>query len=267
MAGFSLAALSAGTLALYYAIVTPRAGGWQPAHLYVYSFANGPLQMLSALFTNPAGVAASIATFGRFTYLLEAFAPLAFLPLFTRWTLLAVPGFAIVLLANDAIIWRMGEHYPLLWAPWLLLAAAAALVHMIRSGRAIAARKWWITAMALCTVVLIAFDPMHPLHYLRPPYPQTQSVARAFACVPKNALIATHDEWFAHESLSFPATTITQYDIERDDRYIVYTPEWRNAFAQAQLLPPLRLALLTRRYDVVCRAGDIVVIRPARRAG
>jgi hypothetical protein len=107
---------------------------------------------------------------------------------------------------------------------------------------------------------------MHPLHYLRPPYGQTQNVAQAFACVPKDAPIATHDEWFAHESLSFPASTTMRDGVERFDGYIVYTPQWKNADIETHVLPPLRLAQRAGRYDVVCHAGNVVVIRHVRKA-
>src|SRR5581483_12481288 len=121
VAGIWLALLSAATLAIYAYVVVPHAGGWRPSHFYTYSFANGPLQAVLAIFTHPAAVIAAVFTVGRLTYLLEAFAPLAFLPLRSRWSLLSVPGFAGVLLASDSIVWRMGFHYSLLWAPWLLL--------------------------------------------------------------------------------------------------------------------------------------------------
>ena len=37
--------------------------------------------------------------------------PLAFLPLRSWWVLMALPGAAIVLLANSGYVWRMGDHY------------------------------------------------------------------------------------------------------------------------------------------------------------
>lgn len=78
-----------------------------PAHFYTYSFASGPLTLSLAPLTHPAAFAREFFTFGRFTYLLEAFAPLAFLPLFSRWSLLALPGLAIVLLANDQLVYHL----------------------------------------------------------------------------------------------------------------------------------------------------------------
>ncbi len=264
-AGFALAALSAATLAFYAYVVVPRSGGWAPSHFYRYTFANGPAQTLLAIVAHPAELAASIITPGRFTYLLEAIAPLAFLPFSTRWIWLAVPGLAGVLLASDAIVWRMGFHYELLWAPWLLLAACWALTRMVRRGHEAAARRWWIATVSICAAVLAAFNPMHPGHYLvRAAYQDSPSVVRAFACVPKSAPVATHDEWFAHEAVAYPNSTTIEADAGEWNGYIVYTPQWRNAYLEAHVAPMLRAARASGRYSVICRAGDVVVLRSSR---
>lgn len=265
-AGFGLAALSAATLAIYAYVVVPRAGGWAPSHFYQYPFASGPIQTALSIFTHPLELAKATVTFGRFTYLLEAFAPLAFLPLLTRWTWLALPGFAGVLLASDSIVWRMGFHYSLLWAPWLLLAAAWALVRISLTSGETAARRWWTAAVTICIVVLIAFNPMHPAHYLtRAPYQQSANVIRAFACVPRDAPVATHDEWFTHIALAYPRSTNMGDGVGAFDGYVVYTPDWRNAYVQAHLLPDLAASQKSGRFSVACRFGDVVVLRPTNR--
>lgn len=266
VAGFGLAMLSAATLAFYAYVIVPHAGGWAPSHFYRYPFASGPVQTALSIFTHPLALAHATVTFGRFTYLLEAFAPLALLPLFTRWTLLALPGFAGVLLASDSIVWRMGFHYSLLWAPWLLLAAAWALARMVRSRRERIARRWWIGAVAICVIVLIAFNPMHPAHYLtRAPYQETSNVMRAFACVPRGAAVATHDEWYTHIALQYPHSTNIGDGVDRFNGYVVYTPAWRNGYVDAQLLPRLAAAQKSGRFSVACRAGDVLVLRPRSR--
>lgn len=266
VAGFGLALLSAAALALYAYVIVPRAGGWAPSHFYQYPFANGPVQTALSAFTHPLALAHATVTFGRFTYLLEAFAPLAFLPLFTRWTWLAVPGFAGVLLASDSIVWRMGFHYSLLWAPWLLLAAAWVLARTARSRGESAARRWWIAAVSICVIVLIAFNPMHPAHYLtEAPYQQSANVMRAFACVPRDAAVATHDEWYTHIALQYPRSTNIGDGVGRFNGYVVYTPAWRNGYVDTQLLPQLARAQTDGRFAVVCRFGGVLVLRPTRR--
>lgn len=267
IAGFGLAALNAAALAFYAFALVPRLGGWAPSHFYHYPFAQGPLQTALSIVTHPLALASAVLTLGRFTYLLEAFAPLAFLPLLTRWAWLAVPGFVGVLLSSDSIVWRMGFHYELLWAPWLLLAAAWALVRIARSGLDDAARTWWKAAIAVCGIVLIAFNPMHPAHYLvSPPYQQSASVSAAFACTPANAPVATHDEWFAHVALRYPKSTNMTDGVGRFHGYVVYTPDWRNAYVDRYLLPQLRAARASGHYLAACTDGDVVVLRPSRRA-
>jgi uncharacterized membrane protein len=266
IAGFALAASSGAALALYAFVIVPHAGGWAPSHYYRYPFASGPLQTAQAVFTHPLALAAALLTIGRFTYLLEAFAPLAFLPLCTRWTWLALPGLAGVLLASNSMVWRMGFHYELLWAPWLLLAAAWVLVRVAQRHET-TARRWWGAAIAVCAVVLVAFDPMHPAHYLTPaPYRQSGNVAAAFACIPKDARIASHDEWFAHEALAYPDSSNFRTGDRFFDGYVVYTPRWRNAYVDVHVLPRLRDALTSGRFTLVCRSGDVLVLRPNRRA-
>src|SRR6185437_14994509 len=117
---------------------------------------------------------------------------------------LALPGLAGVLLARNSMVWRMGFHYELLWAPWLLMAAAWTLVRIAQRNELIA-KRWWAAAAGICLIVLAAFDPMHPAHYLTPePYQHSSNVAAAFGCVPRGAPIVAHDEWFAHEALAYP---------------------------------------------------------------
>jgi uncharacterized membrane protein len=256
VAGFTLAILSAAMLAWYTYGIVPHVGGWSPTHFYRYSFANGPLQTALALFTHPVQFAHAIFTLGRLTYLLEAFAPLVFLPLFTRWSWLSLPGFAVVLLANNPYVWRMGDHYALLWAPWLLLAAAWVLAR-VRSVR------WWGAGIAVCIIVLIVFDPMHPAHYLKhEPYQQSANVERAFACVPNNAQIETHDEWFAHLAARYPNATNMTGNAAQFPGYIVYSTDWGNASVREHLLPLIAAARAAGRYRVLCTFGNVTVLKP-----
>jgi hypothetical protein len=190
--------------------------------------------------------------------LLEAFAPLAFLPLFSRWTLLALPAFAGILFANNPGVWRMGEHYILLAVPWLLLGAVDTLLRL-RTVR------WWRIAVVLCGAFLIAFDPMHPLHYLRAEaYQHSADAVRAMTCVPRNALVATHDEWLSHFALDYPG--VTQFRRARNgfSGYFVFASDWGNAEFEHTVLPRLRSAEAQGRYRVACRYGTVVVLAPTR---
>jgi uncharacterized membrane protein len=260
VAGLGLCVLSIGVLAIYAFAILPRIGAWAPSHFYEYPFAHGPMQTAAAVFVHPIPLLRAIATTGRLTYLLEAFVPLAFLPLFSRWTWLALPAFAGILLASDQSVWRMGMHYVLLWAPWMLLGGSWALVRFSERSEQIA-RRWWSAAIALCAIFLVAFNPMHPLHYLtREPYQRTALVRAAFSCVPKEAPVATHDEWFAHEALAYPHSGELGRQPAGFRGYLVYTTAYGNPDF-TRTLPAINAALRRGTLVPVCRFGDVRVLR------
>lgn len=264
IAGFALAAAGVAVLAFYFTL-TQRLGGWLPSAFYDYAFAQGPVQVALSVFTHPIALFHAVFTFGRFTYLLEAFLPLALLPLLTRWTWLAVPGLAGVLLASMEMVWRMGYQYPLLWAPWLLLAAAWALVRLRETRGERFATRWWTAAISICAIVLVAFDPMHPLHYLRAePYQHTADARRAFACVPSDASVATHDQWYTEMSVRYPNITKLAPNVDRSVDYVVYEPDWKNAYVDAYVLPAIDAARSAGEFTAICRFGDVVVLKRSR---
>lgn len=260
LAGIGLALLSAASLAVYVAAILPRIGPWMPSHYYEYPFAHGPLQTALAAFTHPLQLARAIATTGRLTYLLEALVPLALLPLFTRWSLLALPAYAGILLSSDQSVWRMGMHYALLWVPWLLLGASWALVQRVRAGAQRSARRWWSGAVAICAVFLIAFNPMHPVHYLQTqPYQHTRDLLAVLRCIPKNARVQMHDEWYAREALAYPGSSPFAAR-QLAGNYLLFASDWQSAPFE-RLLPKIRAAQRAGVYVEVCRSGSVHVLR------
>jgi uncharacterized membrane protein len=256
VAGGGLALASVAALATYYGIIAPRLGGWVPSHFYSYPFADGPLALVVAPLTHPIEFARAIFTFGRLTYILEAFVPLAFLPLLSWWVLLALPGAVIVLLANSGYVWRMGDHYAALWIPWLLVAAVTGVVSLVRRRTPQLAQRWILTAGVLCAVFLIAFDPLHPVHYLHPYYHDLADARRAIGCVPKDATLATYDEWFSAIAAQRPRATI---DRTSGMQYLVYADDFPSAAYQQRLRPAVAAEVAAGRYRVVCRYGDVAV--------
>lgn len=261
VAGAGLAIGSTAALAFYYGVVTPRFGGWVPSHFYVYPFAAGPLALVVAPFVHPLQFVRAIFTVGRLTYVLEALVPLALLPLRSRWGLLALPGAAIVLLANSGYVWRMGDHYAALWIGWLLIASVGAIAAFARAGRDRAARVWLTTASVMCVLFLIAFNPMHPLHYLHPYYYDLADARRAIACVPKDASLATYDEWFSAVAAQRPNATI---DRTNGVEYLVYAQDFASDPNQARLSPAVAQATARGAYRVVCRYGDVLTYGAVR---
>ncbi len=199
--------------------------------------------------------ARAIFTLGRLTYVLEALVPLVFLPLRSKWSLLALPGAAVVLLANSGYVWRMGDHYAALWIPWLLVATVASVVTIARRRSVRIARKWAAAAGVLCVIFLIAFDPLHPLHYLHPYYHDLADARRAIACVPRNASMATYDEWFSAVAGQRPLATI---DRTNGVRYLVYADDFPSPAYQLHLRPAIAAAVARGEYRAVCRFGAVV---------
>ncbi len=252
-AGAGLALGSAAALTAYFALIVPRLGGWVPSHFYSYPFANGPVALLVAPLTHPLEFARAIFTFGRLTYVLESLVPLAFLPLLSWWLLLALPGAAIVLLANSGYVWRMGDHYAALWIPWLLVAGAMGAATLCRRSER-RARNWTFAAGVLCALFLIAFDPLHPLHYLHAYYHDLADARHAIGCVPKDASLATYDEWFSAVAAQRPRATI---DRTSGMQYLVYASDFPESANQRRLWPAIEADVAAGRYRVVCRYGDV----------
>ena len=251
-AGLGSAALGIASDAIYVLVVLPRVGPWPPSHFYVYPFANGPAALLLAPFTHPLAFGAAILTLGRLTYLLEALIPLAFVPLRTRLTWLAVPGFAIVLLANSGLVWRMGMHYAALWIPWLLMAFAAGIATLQRP------RRWTTVAFVLSSIVLVAFSPLHPLHYLKPSYHALDDARAVLGAIPAGASVSTHDEWYTAIAARRPGAEVlgTPF-VGGGADYIVVAADFPNATTQAMLRSKLPEALACGDYHVVLRRGEV----------
>ncbi len=254
VAGLGLMAVNALALTLYYRVVIPSVGAWPPARFYDYSFAHGPGQLVTVLALHPA-YAAQFLTLGRFTYLLEALVPLAFLPLFSRWSLLAVPGLAIVLLSSDAIVWRMGWYYAAIWVPWLLLGALATLVR----ARGL---RWYGSALGACALFLVAFNPMHIGHYVRAGYPHDDA-ARALATLPRDADVVMHDEWFAHVALAHPHATVFFCPAAR---YAVFADDYPSAYYRSEIRPEIAHELASGQMHVAATFGRVHVYTRASHA-
>ncbi|HEY2476460.1 MAG TPA: DUF2079 domain-containing protein [Candidatus Cybelea sp.] len=257
-AGALLSIASVGVLLLYYLWIVPRFGGWRPNHFYVYPFARGPLALALAPFTHPLAFARAIFTFGRLTYVLEAFVPLLFLPLRSRWALLALPGGAVVLLANSGYVWRMGDHYAALWTPWLLVATVMGAVAVERKANLRVAINWTSAAAVVCVVFLIAFNPLHPLHYLHPYYHDLADARRALRCVPEDASLATYDEWFSAVAAKRPRATIDKLN---GVEYLVYADDFPGDTFARSMRPAIEREVAHGQYRVVCRFGEVAAYR------
>ena len=95
---------------------------------------------------------------------------------------------------------------------------------------------------------------MHPLHYLHPYYHDLADARRAIGCVPKDASLATYDEWFSSVAAQRPRATI---DRTSGTQYLVYADDFPDTANQRRLFPALQADLSAGRYRIVCRYGNV----------
>ncbi len=110
------------------------------------------------------------------------------------------------------------------------------------------------SATTLCVVFLIAFDPLHPLHYLHSYYRDLADARRAIGCVPKNASLSTYDEWFSAVAAQRPRATI---DRTSGVEYLVYADDFPGAVFQQHLRPALAAEIARGNYRIICRFGQV----------
>ena len=249
-----VALVAVGIVYVYFAKIQQAFGAWTPGTYYQYSFASGPVAVAASIFTHPLQFAAEMFTWVRFTYVLEALVPLALLPLRTWWGLIALPGLAGVLLASDHKVWTMGTHYELLWAPWMLVAAAVALVHVQRQNGEVVARRWAIAALTACTIFLVFANPAHLRFYLDHQYHDLADSKRAMACVPAGASVSTHEDWFAQIGAHNPRAVAQQ---TQGVDYLVYADDYDDPTFTNSIRPALQAAVARDEYRVLCSFGRV----------
>jgi hypothetical protein len=149
----------------------------------------------------------------------------------------------------------MGDHYAALWIPWLLVGTVAAVAALAKRRGAPVARRWTTAAGILCAIFLIAFNPLHPLHYLHPYYHDLAAARRAIGCVPKDASMATYDEWFSAVAAQRPRATIDRAD---GVEYLVYARDFSSDPNQARLWPQIQAEVARGTYRIACRYDDVV---------
>lgn len=254
IAGLGLTVINLSALFIYFRIVVPSIGPWEPSsHFYEYSFAHGPAQVVIALILHPQYIF-KLMNLGRLKYLIEALAPLAFLPLFSRWSLLALPGLLIVMLASTWIVWHMGSHYPALWAPYFLLGSVAALIRLQHWTR--------LYGLSLVTsaIILVAFNPMRVTYFIRPGYIHADAV-RAFDSLPPDARIVTHYDWLAPIAFEKPNASVyfcpsTRFAVY-DDSYL--RDDYPNGYFRDAIRSEIRRELASGQMHKQAAFGSVTV--------
>lgn len=245
---FSASAVAASAIVFwaYFALVRPLAGApgqWIPIHFYSWN-GGGPRIPLQT------------QILGRVTYLLEAFVPLAFVPLRSRVVLLALPGFAEVLASREPLTYTMGQHYAAVWIPYVLVAFALGGARLVARRPATGGR--WIRASAvLCVAVLVFFSPLHLGHFLRLPNARDAAMNATLATIPALASVGTYDEVYSHLGF-YPKAAI---GVGTAPEFVVYDERYVSQHWTGTVVPRVRSALAAGTYGVVSDRDGVVLLR------
>jgi len=228
--------LSLITFAAFFLLIAPAAGGgaaWRPG--WRYDWLGGTRGEPGALVP-------------RLTYLLEAFAPLAFLPFRSRVLLLALPGFAEVLTSRIPLAYTMGQHYPGAWAPFVLIAFVIAAAKL--------GRRWaYVAPAVLCALTLVFFNPLHLGHFLGVPNERDAALNAMIARVPQDASVGSFDEVYAHMGF-YPRA---QIGMRGDPRFAIADADYASSAWDATILPRLSAAVASGRYRPIAAADGVTL--------
>jgi uncharacterized membrane protein len=229
----------------YFAIVRPLAGAtraWVPGHFYAW---NG--------WTSTRSLAVEIG--GRLTYLLEAFVPLALVPLRSPVVLLAAPGLLEVLSSREPLMYTMGQHYAAVWVPYVLVAFVVAGARLI-STNAVAGRRWVAASIVLSTLMLAFFNPLHLAHFLRVPNAADAATNAAIAKIPQSASVGTYDEIYAHLGFFPQAAT----NLRSRPQYVVFDDRYRSTTWTRLTFPKIQSGLASGTYRVVAVEDGVTLL-------
>lgn len=188
----------------------------------------------------------------RVEYVLIVLAPVAFLPLLSRYGLFLIPGLVEILAAHQPVVTIPGAHYSALLTGYALAAfvdGASRVVHQRARVAAIA------SAAAVAIWVAIFASPMEYWYYLyRPPNAHDALLQRTLAQLPRDADVGSEDEIFSHLGLDPKASiTVAPHDwFVYDETH--YSDRWR--FVDE----PLVRQLVARRVYAVTSSEDGIVV-------
>ena len=186
-----IAVASALVCVTYFALIAPHAGAaaaapWQPSRFYAWSA------------QDVRGIASALPA--RLGFLVLAFGPLLFAPLFSPAILLAVAPLGEVLLSRMPTTFTMGTHYAGAWIGYVLFAFAIALRRISRDRLRIVLGA----CIALCVVEFLVADPLHPGLNLRRVEARDLALDHFLTTLPEGAGVATQEEAYTHLALTDP---------------------------------------------------------------
>jgi uncharacterized membrane protein len=180
--GLAVAAASVMTLALYFAVLQPLAGGtWTGTHFYDWAHASVDV----APWYSPI----------RVMYLIQVFLPLLFVPFRSPFLWLAAVPFIELLASPYTILFTNGTHYAGVWIGYVLAAYAYGMAGVdppVRAQRLLAA------SLILCVLQLTLASPTHWRVRLHVPNAHDRTLGAVLAGLPRTATIATYEEAYSH---------------------------------------------------------------------
>jgi uncharacterized membrane protein len=227
------------TLLLFFGVVRPLVGGHDAWFAFSY-------------ITNPNVAQEGImAVLGRLSYLLEAFVPLCFVPLFGWPALIVVPGLIEVLSSRWPYTYTMGQHYAGVWIGEMLVAYGLVLAALARERSPRFASRLAIASIVICFLNLGLASPTHWRHYLGPVTAHDRMIDAFIASLPPDAAVGTHDEIYSH--LGFDPNARNEWASQ--PQYILVDNQypsdyWHNV--QRKALD----ALVSRRVYTLVRGDD-----------
>ncbi len=222
---------------------------WSPERFYAWTGGD-----VRALF--PLGV------LQRLGFLVLILAPLAFLPLRSRFMWLAVPPLAEVLLSRMSTTFTLGTHYAGAWLGYVLVAFAFAVRKLPAERRA----RWMWACTALCVLELLVANPLHPGLNLRARQPRDVALDAMLASLPKDVSIATQEEAYTHLALDDPNARLLPEDpgIDEDACYVLVDRDFPDSPRLQEYGAALEERVAEHAYVLVKTNGGAALYRSSR---
>ena len=227
------------TLLLYFLVVRPMVGGVGTWFALTY---------ITNASEHQDGIAAVL---GRLSFLLEALAPLCFVPFFGWRVLIAVPGLIEVLSSRWSITYTMGQHYAGVWVGEMLVAYALAITAFARERSPRLASRLAVASIVICVLNLSLASPTHWRHYLAPVNAHHRVLDAFVAALPPDAEVGTHDEIYSH--LGFDPNARNEWASHPE--YILVDATYPSTFWHEVARPKLLALVRTHVYKLL-RAKD-----------
>ena len=196
----------------------------------------------------------------RSRYAVVILAPLAFLPLISRYGLFLIPGLLEIFASREPVALAPGAHYSALLTGYALVAFVDGAARLQRY-RPNLARVAVAVAGAVALAIGIFASPMEYWYYLyRRPNAHDARLEAALRRLPPDAAVGAEDEIFAHlgldrnASVNFHGQPWFVYDITH------YSQRWHDVDEAA-----VRDAVAGKTYAVIAGDDGIVVLRRVRR--